>query len=448
MNSDAVDAPVVMTARTVCRLAVGQGAAAAGVRGIDGAPSVVVDGLGYWFFGDTLRDAGAGRTDVIPATVATTQDTNGSDCVDLNFKASGGLATPLFPRGAETTAWPDGILLLDDGSVAFYVVKVQRESPFAWHVSSIGLGVIAAGTTDGVRQVESLWDERSGFPSRVSGASSPVRIGSDVILYLHTDDGSNYVAKAPIDGIRDARAYTYWTGGGWSARPQSAQSMWTVDTGGLPADNGVAVSFDAASGRWLAVYNGSLATVDVRSAPQPWGPWSEPTKWLDCRPLVSDRYPYCYSAQLHRELSRDGSILYVTFSSQEPYDVSLVELHMATPMHEWRDANGDLRYAATSPGAGYTDERVAFYGSTIALDGLAPVYLDDAGTYTFDQSPGAAVPAFYSYRTAPPGPVSTVPVYRWRREGREALGAGKRDGWERGDVAFYAPCHEVAGCSQ
>jgi hypothetical protein len=434
-------APVVVAARAVCRLiADNPDAAAAQVRGADGAPSIVVDGTAYWLFGDTVRNGPGGRQDVIPAAVARSVDVDGHDCVRLDFKKSGGLAQPMFPRLEETTAWPDGILPLDDGSVLFYMVKVRRESPFAWHVSSVGLGRMDPGTMSGVRQVEEIWGEDSGFGSRLAGVRSPVRIGDDVIVYIRTEAGANYVAKAPLARLGERDAYTYWDGARWSPRPSDARPMWPVTDGSpLPADNGVSVTYDESAQKWLAMYNGDLATITVRTADDPWGPWSEPLAWIDCRTLVDDVYPYCYSAEVHRELSPDADTVYVTFSSQKPYDVTLVELHLGVAIHEWRDAAGELRYAAASPGDGYGDAGVAFYASAGPAPGLTPVYLAVDGTYAL-ADPGGAAPAFYAYAAPSDGPVHTQPVYRWHRDGREALASGDRAGWERGDVAFYVAC--------
>src|SRR5206468_132569 len=96
----------------------------------------------------------------------------------------------------------------------------------------------------------------------------------------------------------------------------------------FPPDNGLSVTFDVQTGKWMALYNANLASVEVRFADAPQAPWSAPQTWLDCRPLVGDSYPYCYSAELHHELSTDPRVLYMTFSGQQPYDVTLVELQL------------------------------------------------------------------------------------------------------------------------
>ncbi|MDP9238268.1 MAG: DUF4185 domain-containing protein [Chloroflexota bacterium] len=439
----ATDAPVVAAARLVCHLiADNPDAAVAQVRGADGAPSVVSNGKSYWFFGDAVRNGPGGRQDVIPAAVATSTDFDGSDCVRMSFKRSAGVAQPLFPRLGETTAWPDGILLLDDGSMVFYMVKVQRDSPFAWHVSAVGLGRVPANSVDGVRSVESIWGDNSGFAQRVTGVRSPVRDGGDVIVYISTAGGANYAARAPIDRIAEAAAYTYWDGRRWQPRPQDAQPMWPLSAPAteFPHDNGVSVTFDEASGKWLAMYNGELGTVKVRTSDHPWGPWSEPVTWLDCRALVEDAYPYCYSAEIHRELSHDPATIYITFSSQKPYDIELVELHLGVAIHEWRADGGGLRYGASSPGDGYADAGAAFYASYRPAPGLVPVYQHADGSYALDAGDPEVTAAFYAYATPEGGAIHLQPVYRWHRDGDEALDARARSGWDRGEIAFYAPC--------
>ncbi|HEY8171507.1 MAG TPA: DUF4185 domain-containing protein [Dehalococcoidia bacterium] len=441
-------APVIVSARIVCRLiADNAGARAATITGADGSQSVVAGGRGYWFFGDTVRSGPGGRADIIPAAVATTDDTDGSNCIDLEFKATGGIVQPLFPRADETTAWPDGVLALDDGSILFYMVKAYRQSPFAWNVGAVGLGRVPPGSLSGVRVSEKIWDENSGFGARVGGVRSPLLAGDDVIAYLRTDAGANYVARAPLDRIEQAGAYTYWTGEAWSREPSDAAPIWVDAPSTLPADNGVQVTRDERSGKWMAIYNGHLSSIKARVADEPWGPWSEPVTWIDCRTFVEDVYPYCYSAELHQELTRDhGRTMYATVSSQKPYDVTLIELHRGVAIHEWHGADGALRYAQNSPGDGYEDRGTAFYASDIAAPGLSPMYERTSGdgvSYTGAPPDASARPAFFVHLQPNDGPVPTRPVYRWRRDNTEALSVRDLDGWERGSIAFYVPCADA-----
>jgi hypothetical protein len=315
--------------------------------------------------------------------------------------------------------------------VLFYLVRAYRTSPFAWHVGAVGLGRVPPGSTTAERLVDTIWDDRV-FGSRVAGARSPVRLGDDVIVYIRTDDGANYAARAPLDRLGERDAYAYWTGDGWSHEPSAARPMWQAPGEAyVPADNGVAVWRDEASGRWIAMYNADLASVAVRTAPEPWGPWSEPVAWFDCRPLVGDQYPYCYSAERHPQLTRDGGrVQYVTFSGQDPYDVTLVELHMAAAVHRWRDGER-VAYAIDPPAGSWADEGVAFYASAAAAPGLLPVYQAE-GHYTFDATPDGK-PVFYAWASPQQGAVVTQPV-------SDAGGGGLTVGAGEGDPAFHVPC--------
>jgi hypothetical protein len=436
--------PVVAAIRVVCRLASDTpSAAAANITGADGSQSVVAGGVSYWFFGDTVRKAGD-RQDVIPAAVAMTTDIDGRDCLDLRFKTTpDGVVTAMFPRLDETTAWPDGVLALDDGSILFYMVKAVRQSPFAWHVDSVGLGRIPPGSVEGERIAEKIWEAETDFGTRIAGVRSPVRVGDHVVVYLALEDGRNIIARAPIALMSESGAYSYWDGSAWSNEPADAAAMWTpVDTG-FPPDNGVQVTRDERTGKWLALYNDGMASVKVRTAEAPWGPWSEPIAWFDCRPLVQDVYPYCYTGELHRQLTRgDDGPMYMTISSQKPYDVSLIELHMAVAIHEWRNADGVRRYAAGAPAAAYENLGVAFYASTVPAPGLTAVYeVRDGDGYRYTVAPrdGGGVPAFFAASTAAGGPVPTIAV-------RERDGALVADGAE-GDVRFFVPC-PVAACEK
>ncbi|MDP9237546.1 MAG: DUF4185 domain-containing protein [Chloroflexota bacterium] len=451
------DLPVAVAARRVCRL-VGDNpsAADATVLGVDGAASVVAGGTQYWLFGDTFRHGPGGRRDVIPAGLATSTDFDGRDCVDLTFKTGAdGIVTPLFPRADETTAWPDGALVLPDGSIMFYMVKTYRQSPTEWHVGAIGLGVIPPGSLNGTRLVERIWDASSGFKGTLAGARSPVLVGDDVFVYVNTEAG-NYLARAPLDHIGEASAYTYWNGAGWSAHPGEAEPLWAQESP-LPSDNGLNVTFNEHMAKWLAVYNADFQSIKVRLADQPWGPWSQPVTWLDCQALSGGHYPYCYSSAIHGELSRDGgSTIYVTFANPQPYDVSFVELHLGAAIHGWIGDGNIVRYAPVAPGGAYTDAGVAFYASATALPGLTPIYETRSGDeyrYVLDTPFADALPAFYAYRSPPFAPLHTRPVYRWHRRGEEILDTAERDGWVRGEIAFYVPCIDVisdgtaAGCA-
>jgi hypothetical protein len=160
--------------------------------------------------------------------------------------------------------------------------------------------------------------------------------------------------------------------------------------------------------------------------------------WFDCRPFVREGYPFCYSAQLHRHLSLDaGATAYATFSSHEPYDVTLFEITMGAAIHEWRDDAGRLRYAATSPGAEWTDQGAMFYASTVPGFGLSPVHEREAAdgfVYTLAAGDDGAA-AFYALSTLEVTPIRSVAVRAGERDGVPALTLASD-----GTPVFYVPC--------
>jgi hypothetical protein len=434
--------PAVMTARVVCRLiADNESAVAANALGADGVKSVVSGDRSYWFFGDTIRRGPEGRHDVIASSLATSTDGDASDCIDLEFATEAGSVASMLPPLDETTAWTNGVITLDDGSMVFYIVKAYRDSPFAWHVGAIGVGRLTPGETVAERLNEDVWGDDHGFDGRITGVRSPVRDGDDVIVYIRTEAGANYVARVPVDRMAERDAYRYWDGDGWSADASRAQRMWPDEKELLPVDNGVEVFRDELSGEWLAMYNRDLSALTVRSAPEPWGPWSDPVTWLDCRPLVvEDEWPFCYSARMQRQYTRDGgATLYVTFASQDPYDVTLLELRLGVPVHEWHGDDGRVRYAPAPPGEGYTDGGVAFHASLRPAPGLSPVYeREEAGAYVYSVASrveGAEL-AFYVLGEPSAGAARSLPVYRAVSDDVELLSTDA----EEGEVAFHAPC--------
>jgi hypothetical protein len=116
--------------------------------------------------------------------------------------------------------------------------------------------------------------------------------------------------------------------------------------------------------------------------------------------------------------------------------VTLLELHMATAIHEWSDeASGAVRYAAESPGPTFADAGVKFYASVKPAPGLAPLYGRVDGGYSFEQRLAGDTPAFFAYTAPPDGPVATIGVVEVVDGTTRRLVAGGD-----GDPVFYVPC--------
>ena len=95
--------------------------------------------------------------------------------------------------------------------------------------------------------------------------------------------------------------------------------------------NELSVSYNAYLGQYLAVHSFLLSGEIVgRTAPQPWGPWSEPVTLWKVQARREKPLPYpplMYAGKEHPELSREGGrILYLTYVEFEEYFPHLVEV--------------------------------------------------------------------------------------------------------------------------
>jgi hypothetical protein len=98
--------------------------------------------------------------------------------------------------------------------------------------------------------------------------------------------------------------------------------------------NELSVSYNRHLGSYLAVHSYLLSGDIVgRTAPVPWGPWSDPVILWHVDPVRRRPLPYpplVYAGKEHPELSREGGrILYLTYVEFEEYYPHLVEVTVA-----------------------------------------------------------------------------------------------------------------------
>ncbi|MCB0265490.1 MAG: DUF4185 domain-containing protein, partial [Calditrichaeota bacterium] len=91
------------------------------------------------------------------------------------------------------------------------------------------------------------------------------------------------------------------------------------------------VNWNEYLGCYLAVHSLNITgKIVARTAPQPWGPWSEPVEITQITPVRQTPLPYpplVYAAKAHPSLSREnGRIIYVTYVEFEEYYPHLLEI--------------------------------------------------------------------------------------------------------------------------
>jgi|GEM_PF-359669 len=140
-----------------------------------------------------------------------------------------------------------------------------------------------------------------------------------------------FVARTAPSQITDVSTYEYFAGvERWSRALSDAAPLF----GNMPSE--MSVSYNEFLGAYLAVHSLDLSGKIVgRTAPNPWGPWSEPvTLWqIEPAPLAYELpYPFrlTYAGKEHPQLSPDGGkTIYLTYIEFEEYFPHLVEVELA-----------------------------------------------------------------------------------------------------------------------
>jgi hypothetical protein len=449
-------APRVIYARQLCTLS-NEDADAAFVAGADGGMSIVVGDRIWWLFGDTLFHAASGKQ-IEQNSIAWSTELRPDGCPRLNYHTRDGIAVPFLAKDGSLTVWPAGAWPVDDHTFDFYTSYIYGSGPYAYTIGEIGVARFDTDTMESTVLSRRLWDATSGFSSQVIG-TQPVEVDEQgrLRVILQTNTGAKYLARVEPARMSEAPAYEFWDGDTWTGDEAAAVSLWDVEQPRTDIEklaefeNGAWFAWNEALGQYVAVVNTTYAEVGARVADRLEGPWSEPMPWVDCLTLAQPRVPTCYSPIQHPQLAGDGGrTIVLTLTRMDEYQTVVLELTLGVAIHEYRQGD-HVRYAAASPGEGWSDGGVAFYAADSPLPGFVAVYRwEKDGESAYGVSPptddwfrGEA--AFY----APPTEridgslTSYLPVLFWRYESSSALASLESGlenvGYERGAVAFYAP---------
>ena len=140
-----------------------------------------------------------------------------------------------------------------------------------------------------------------------------------------------YLARVATDEMEDPRAYEYLNSPAprWGRAVEQAIPIF----GGMPSE--LSVSFNEHLGCYLAVHSLDLTgKLVARTAPNAWGPWSEPlTLWtvhVDSRDYPVPYPALIYAGKEHPEIAAEGGRkIYLTYIEFEEYFPHLVEVTLA-----------------------------------------------------------------------------------------------------------------------
>jgi hypothetical protein len=225
------------------------------------------------------------------------------------------------------------------GKLILWFIKVHMlaEGSFPVNFGIVGSGMALGDTTHFqfqriVRNGSSiLWE--GGEPHFAAAALHDETAGFVYLYGALQDPGgmqNAHLARVRPSAIEDPGAYEYLRSPApvWGKNPREAAPVFS----GMP--NELSVSFNAHLGSFLAVHSYLLSGDIVgRTAPDPWGPWSEPVVLWHVEPVRARPLPYpplVYAGKEHPELSREGGrVLYLTYVEFEEYFPHLVEVTLA-----------------------------------------------------------------------------------------------------------------------
>ena len=335
------------------------------IVGHDGAYSIPLDGETLWFFGDTLVGARVpGESLWFPGGKPVgPEDMSGKGSIEKLYTNTGlilrestgrnglhnykyicddsGNLKQLVPR--EPNEHPDeirvwclhGCALGQKVYLYYLTVRMLAEGPLPVNFELVGAGLAVGDTQDWdfhrIRYGDSSLWWNAGLP-QFGAAVLHVKAEKKIYVYgvMKDDRGVQrcYLSRVNEDEIEHLEKYEYLISQrpDWGSDPHQAISIMSD----MP--NEMSVSWNQYLGCYLAVHSLDLTGKIVgRTAPHPWGPWSEPVVlWTVVPPRLDYKIPYehlIYAGKEHPELAeQDGRVLYLTYVEFEEYFPHLVEV--------------------------------------------------------------------------------------------------------------------------
>ena len=298
--------------------------------GADGNYSVALTpARTLWFFSDTWigNVVNSRRTNVALINNSVGVQTGHGAEATVEFahgrKPDGKPAAWLVPADGHGWFWPVGAAKVN-GQVNILLWQMEKAgdaaSAFGFRFAGVWLGVIAnphdAPAAWRVTQTKLPFTELSDARHLIFGAAV-LRDGERIYIY-GTDQrpkerlGTKQMVVARVDAnaMADFSAWRFFHVGEWVADFREATPL----ARGMASE--YSVTHHAALGGYVSVSSGNFLSPDIvmRTAPQPWGPWSEPAVVFRCPEAAWSKDIFCYSAKAHAALS-GGNELVITYAA-------------------------------------------------------------------------------------------------------------------------------------
>jgi hypothetical protein len=332
--------------------------------GQDGAFSIPLSpGRTLWFFGDTLigrrpsqgtslwsidgqpvgpRDmTGRGTFEqmINNTALVLTHQTGADSLTDFRYITdSSHKLRPLIPLEGDEhpdhdRIWCQHGIALDDDRIllSFIKVKMLDAGPLPVNFEIVGSGLAVGSSKDWkFERIKRDGDSILWSAKQPHFATAYLDHPADGFIYCYgtVKEGETqncYIARVPRQQVDQPEHYEYLANceGAWSRNIADATAAFS----GMPSE--LSVSYNAHLSCYVAVHSLDLSgKIVARTAPKPWGLWSEPVMlWTVTK---AHPFPYLqliYAGKEHPELAGDGGRrIYLTYIEFEEYFPHLVEI--------------------------------------------------------------------------------------------------------------------------
>lgn len=292
--------------------------------GADGAHSVALGpDRTLWLFCDTwvgsIHEGKRFDATIVNNSVAV-QDGRGETSTIRFVVRLGPDGKPLAlitPSDARGWFWMQAGAVVDDRLVLFLTQVEKTGDPGVFGFRPVGQWL---GIVPNPQDVPTLWRlEQHRLPHTIFSTERELTFGAALMkqgsqLYIYgTDedvratDRDRYliVARVPAAQVGDFTAWEFFHEGCWQADFRKASRI----VPGMASD--CSVTYLPGRRQYVLVYTerGLSERILARTAPQPWGPWSEPVTAYQCPETGWDRRIFCYNAKAHESLSAGDELV-------------------------------------------------------------------------------------------------------------------------------------------
>lgn len=297
--------------------------------GADGAHSFpVTPQRTIWLFSDTWvgKVRNGKRTDatMVNNTLAVQEGQGAKSKVEfiVRMGADGKAVAFITPADGKGFFWLQAGAMFDNRAILFLSQIEKTADPGAFGFRQIGQWI---GIVENPQDAPLSWRIQQHklanvifTPARILTWGAALLVDGEHLYIYGTDEDRKrggpdrylIVARAPLKEASNLAAWRYFGKKGWTEDFKDVSRL-----SNEMASEG-SVTYIPALKHFVLVctQSGFSDKIRVRTAPQPWGPWSQPVTVYNCPDMTWDKRIFCYAAKAHGEQTTANELI-VTYAA-------------------------------------------------------------------------------------------------------------------------------------